>query len=97
MMRKFFIFCCCLLVAKARGQPGIDEMRQVRAQLVANFFSAFDCSLVLSALLGLTGALKIFHNWQTGKEHVDASVAAWFYAAFFMVLAGTFLSALFGI
>jgi len=32
-----------------------------------------------------------------GKDRIDSDVAAWLFAAFFMVLAGAFLKALFGI
>jgi len=79
------------------AQPGIAEMQQARQELRASFFSAFDLSLVLATLLGLIGAVKIYHNWQMGERHIDAAIAAWFFAAIFMVLAGAFLSALFGI
>ncbi|MCC8407715.1 DUF4134 domain-containing protein [Mucilaginibacter sp. UR6-1] len=87
----------CLLALGAAAQPGISEMQQARDELAADYFSAFDLSLVLATILGLTGAVKIYHNWQMGKHHIDADIAAWFYAAFFMLLAGAFLSALFGI
>ncbi|WEA01732.1 DUF4134 family protein [Mucilaginibacter sp. SJ] len=79
------------------AQPGIAEMQQASQDLRASFFSAFDLSLVLATLLGLIGAVKIYNNWQMGERRIDAAIAAWFYAAIFMVLAGAFLSALFGI
>jgi hypothetical protein len=96
-MKSVITFCCCLLTIGAFAQPGIAEMQQAQNDLSADFFSAFDCSLVLATLLGLNGAIKIYHNWQMGKERIDSDVAAWFFAAFFMVLAGAFLRALFGI
>ena len=86
-----------LMVLGAIAQPGISEMQQAQQDLSATFFSAFDCSLVVATLLGLNGAVKIYHNWQMGKERIDSDVAAWFFAALFMVLAGAFLKALFGI
>jgi len=96
-MKKLITFCCCLLTLAAAAQPGIAEMDQAKQDLSADFFSAFDCALVLATLLGLNGAVKIYHNWQMGKDRIDSDVAAWFFAAFFMVLAGAFLRALFGI
>jgi len=97
MMKTLITLCCCLLAFAAGAQPGIAEMEQARQDLSSDFFSAFDCALVLATLLGLNGAVKIYHNWQMGKDRMDADVAAWFFAAFFMVLAGAFLRALFGI
>lgn len=96
-MKKLFTACCCLLAAGAAAQPGISEMQQAQQDLSADFFSSFDCSLVIAGLLGLTGAIKIYHNWQMGKERIDSDVASWFFAALFMVLAGAFVRALFGI
>jgi hypothetical protein len=72
-------------------------MQQAQQDLSATFFSAFSCSLVIACLFGIIGAVKIFHNWQMGKKEITADIAAWFFAALFMVLAGAFLRALFGI
>jgi hypothetical protein len=97
-MRKFTILCCCCLPALgAIAQPGITEMQQAQQQLTSSFFSAMDCALVLAGIFGILGALRIYHNWQMGHPRIDQAVAAWFFAALFMVLAGAFLQALFGI
>jgi hypothetical protein len=79
------------------AQPGISEMQSVKEDLTGSFFSAVDCSLILSAIFGLLGAVRIYHNWQMGKERITAEVAAWFYAAFFVIGMGAFLRAIFGI
>lgn len=82
----------------ANAQPGIAEMNQASGQLKNSFFAAFDFTLVLATLFGILGAVTIYHNWQMGKDrHITAEVAAWFFAALFMVLMGPFLRALFGI
>lgn len=95
---KLLLLCfCCLLSSSVFAQPGIPEMQQAQQDLSASFFSAFDLSLVIAAILGISGAVKIYHNWQMGKKEITADVAAWFFAALFMVLAGAFLRALFGI
>lgn len=96
-MRLLIIFCVCLSALGAFAQPGIPEMQQATQDLTSSFFSAFDCSMVLAALFGLTSAVKIYHNWQMGQREITSDVAAWFFAALFMVLAGVFLRALFGI
>lgn len=96
-MKRFFVFCCCLLSLGASAQPGIDEMNQARQSLSSDFFSAMDLSLVIAGIFGIFGALRIYHNWQMGHPRIDQAVAAWFFAAFFMVLAGVFLRGIFGI
>jgi hypothetical protein len=78
-------------------QPGISEMQQAQQSLSSSFFSATDCSLVLAGIFGILGALRIYHNWQMGRPRINEEVAAWFFAALFMVLAGAFLRAVFGL
>lgn len=97
-MRILKIVCClCLCALGAIAQPGIDEMQQAQQQLTSSFFSAVDFSLVLAGIFGIIGALRIYHNWQMGHPRIDQAVAGWFFAALFMVLAGAFLEAVFGL
>ncbi|SEM75685.1 protein of unknown function [Mucilaginibacter gossypiicola] len=94
------IILVSVLVASAlstSAQPGIDEINQAKQQLSSTFFSALDCSLVLAGIFGILGAVRIYHNWQMGHPRIDQAVAGWFFAAIFMILAGGFLQALFGI
>lgn len=53
--------------------------------------------MVMAGILGIIGGLRIYHNWQMGHPRIDEAVMAWFLAAVFMVLAGAFLQAVFGI
>ena len=96
-MRKLLAFCCCLLASGAMAQPGLNEMQQAQQSLSSTFFSEMDFALVLAAIFGIIGAVRIYHNWQMGHPRIDQQVAAWFFAALFMVLAGAFLQTVFGL
>jgi len=96
-MKRILPVCCCLLALGATAQPGINEMQQAQQQLTSSFFSALDCGLVLFAIFGTIGAVRIFHNIQMGHPRMDQAVANWFFAALFAVVAGIFLQAIFGI
>lgn len=96
-MKGILISCFCMVPVFSMAQPGISEMQQAQQDLSGSFFSAFDFALVLAGLLGIAGAARIYHNWQMGRERIDAQVAAWFFAAMFMVLSGAFLRSIFGI
>jgi len=78
-------------------QPGIDEMHQAQQSLTSSFFSATDLALVIAGIFAIFGALRIYYNLQMGQERFTSEVSAWFFAALFMVLAGVFLRAVFGI
>jgi hypothetical protein len=97
MKIKTLTVCLCLLALGAKAQPGLDEMQQARQSLSSSFFSAMDCAMVLATLFGILGALRIYHNWQMGHPRMDEAVAGWFFAVFFVVLAGAFLRAMFGL
>jgi hypothetical protein len=99
-MKKFGNALVCVLTLGpflCFGQPGISEMNAAKNELTHSFFGAVDASLVLSAIFGLLGAVRIYHNWQMGKERITSDVAAWFYAALFVILMSAFLQAIFGI
>jgi hypothetical protein len=101
MMEKKYLamtlVLCLAPVAAVFAQPGLDEMGQARQDLKASFLSAMDFGWIMAALLGITGAVKIYHNWQMGEREITGRVAAWFFAALFMLLAGPFLRALLAI
>ena len=97
MSKKILTVCLCLLALGVNAQPGLDEMQQAQQSLSSSFFSAMDCALVLAAIFGIVGAVRIYHNWQMGHPRIDEAVAGWLFAAFFMVLAGSFLQTVFGI
>jgi len=87
----------CLCENSSYAQPGITELQQANASIKSSFFSAFNASLVLATLLGICGAVRIYHNWQMGKDRITPEVASWFFASLFMILSGPFLQQLFGI
>jgi hypothetical protein len=94
---KKTLFLLMLFGDSAFAQPGLNEMQQAHDQLASSFFSALDCSLVLAAIFGIIGAVRIYHNWQMGEKDMTWDISAWFFAALFMVLAGLFLRAVFGL
>ena len=97
MKKYLMLFCCCLQALGAIAQPGIHEMQQAQQNLRSTFFSALDCALVLAGILGIIGAGRIYYHINMGRPRIDEQVAAWFFAAFFMILAGVFLRAVFGL
>jgi hypothetical protein len=97
-MKKYWIILLTALAPlRAAPQPGLDEMRQAQQNIGASFNPAWACAMVLAAILGTAGALRVYHNWQMGAPRIDAEVSAWFFAALFMLIAGVFLKAIFAI
>lgn len=80
------------------AQPGLSEFRQVSSEIRGWYFNFSAFALVLGAICGLIGGVRIFYNWQSGKDHhIDAQVMAWFLSCLFLSLLSASLKALYGI
>lgn len=90
----------CFLVARTKplfAQPGIAEFYSVSGELHRWYFAFSDLVLVLGAICGILGGLRVFTNWQTSHHQVDKQLMGWFFSCLFLLLSGVFLKALFGL
>ncbi|WP_082435097.1 DUF4134 family protein [Pedobacter sp. Hv1] len=88
----FFVLPTCCL-----AQPGISEFYQASGEMHRWYFSMADLVLVIGAISGIFGGLRIYANWQSGKHHIDAQVMGWFFSCLFLSIIGAVLKALYGI
>jgi len=95
LLRLVFLFCYCC--ARAQSPPGISEFYQARGEISSWYFSMSDLILVLGAICGMIGGVRVFHNWQMGKHHIDSQVAGWLFSCLFLSLLSAAIRALFGL
>ncbi|SDZ47324.1 protein of unknown function [Rhodonellum ikkaensis] len=81
----------------AQAPPGIPEINQGKNMMAQNFRALSSAVLVLGAIFGLFGGLRIYNNWQLGRRNIDQEVAGWFGACIFLSILGIFLSVLFNV
>ncbi|ARS41942.1 plasmid transfer protein [Sphingobacteriaceae bacterium GW460-11-11-14-LB5] len=93
----FILWLSLLLPLFGYGQPGISDFYQASSEVRHWYFALSDLVLVLGAIAGLIGGLRVYTNWQSGRHHIDAQVMAWFFSCLFLALVGTFLKGLFGL
>jgi len=77
--------------------PGIKEFYQASSSMHGYYYSFSDFSLVLGAIVGMLGGLRVYLNWQSGRHHIDAQVMGWFFSSLFLLLCSVFLRGLFGL
>jgi len=93
----FFVLIFCCPVAVLKAQPGLGEFYSASREVQGWYFSFSDLAMVLGALCGILGGLRIYTNWQAGEHHIDRQVMGWFFSCLFLLLSGVFLSALFSL
>jgi len=89
------IFSVGCLEVTAQTPPGVSEINEGKNLMAQNFRALSRVVLILGALFGLLGGLRIYNNWQMGKRNIDIEVAGWFGACIFLSVLGVFLSALY--
>lgn len=91
---NIFFFLPTLLLA----QPGLSEFYGVSSEVGRWYYALSDFVLVLGAIAGILGGLRIYANWQSGRHHhIDAQVMGWLFSCLFLTLVSAFLKALYGI
>ncbi|WP_443947629.1 DUF4134 domain-containing protein [Pedobacter sp. AW1-32] len=79
------------------AQPGIGELNSASEEIKSIYYALSDLSLILGAILGILGGLRVFINWQNREYRVDIQVVGWFFSAIFLLLCGVFLRGTFSL
>ncbi|MDF7821857.1 DUF4134 family protein [Runella sp. MFBS21] len=94
---SFFVFVSVsAAMAQAGGiQKGASALTALTSDLQSYIDPVTTVVYVVAAVIGLVGALKVYVNWQNGKENVMASATGWLGACLFLLIANTVLRAMF--
>ena len=79
------------------AQGGIKGIEAADKALRDYFKPLGNLILVIGAIVGLIGAIKVFGKFSQGDPDATKSLAAWAGACLFLVLAGSVLSGFFGV
>lgn len=91
----FFLFSG--IIAYAQSPPGVSEFQEVENDMKRFYVALSRLSFVVGAVSGLLGGLRVYNNWQMGKQRIDVEVISWFSACLFLATIGFFLSGLYGV
>jgi hypothetical protein len=79
----------------ADGNNGINQANT----LVRGYFdTGTQLMYAVGAIVGLIGAVRVFHLWNTGhREDVNKAAAGWFGSCIFLVVVATVIKSFFGL
>lgn len=99
-MKKLIFLTLFLFVSMysfCQAPPGISEIGQAKSQMAQNVNALASFSLVLGAVFGIVGGLRVYTNWNLGKKEVDIQVISWVGACVFLMIVSVFVKAFFNI
>ena len=86
---------CLTVVATAQGiGAGIDGAAQ---EVRGIFTSVSNLVLMVGAVVGLAGGIRVFIKWNNGEQDVQKELIGWAGACIFLLLSGVTLKLFFGI
>lgn len=73
---------------------GIDKGA---AELTKYVDSIANLILIIGAIVGLIGGVRVYIKWNNGDQDVNKSVMSWFGSCIFLVLVGGIIKSFFGV
>lgn len=84
-----------LAIAQSTGfNAGIT---QAQTEIQGTFSTVSRLMMILGAVIGVVGAIRIYIKWNNGDQDVTKAIIAWAGAALFLVLSGTVLGLIFNV
>ncbi|MBD1430196.1 MULTISPECIES: DUF4134 domain-containing protein [Sphingobacterium] len=90
-----FYLIISLNVKTLNAQPGINEFYSLTNEVNRYYFNFSDLALAIGAICGLIGGLRIYNNWQLGKDRIDTQISGWFMSCLFLTILSSVLKGLF--
>jgi capsular polysaccharide biosynthesis protein len=98
-MKKRFSFMAVALLAfvqqaMAQGVTGIDA---ASSELTTYVDPIGTLIIVIGAIVGLVGGVRVFIKWNSGDQDVQKSIMGWMGSCVFLMLVGVVVKAFFGV
>ncbi|WP_159634710.1 DUF4134 family protein [Sphingobacterium composti Ten et al. 2007 non Yoo et al. 2007] len=77
------------------AQPAISEFYSASNQIDRYYISLSDLALAIGGICGVLGGLRIYNNWQLGRDRIDVQIAGWFFSCLFLSILSSVLKGLF--
>lgn len=82
------------LTTQAQGAKGIDAGA---SELATYFDPVANLILIIGAIVGLVGGVRVYIKWNSGDNDVQKSVMGWVGSCVFLLVVGVLIKAMFGV
>ncbi len=80
-----------------KAQDANAGINEANTKVRSYFQSGSNLMYAVGAILGLIGAVKVYHKWNSGDHDTNKVAAAWFGSCVFLVVVATVIKSFFGI
>jgi hypothetical protein len=88
----------CLLLSVVCAAQGISSgINGAAAEVRGIFASVSNLVLMVGAVVGLAGGIRVFIKWNNGDQDVQKELIGWAGACIFLLLSGVTLKLFFGV
>ncbi|PRY09045.1 uncharacterized protein DUF4134 [Pontibacter ummariensis] len=98
MKKRFSLSAVALLAvvqgSMAQGVAGIDA---ASSELTTYVDPIGTLIIVIGAIVGLVGGIRVFIKWNSGDQDVQKSIMGWMGSCVFLMLVGVVVRAFFGV
>jgi hypothetical protein len=89
---------CCLSLSAICAAQGISSgINGAAAEVRGIFASVSNLVLMVGAVVGLAGGIRVFIKWNNGDQDVQKELIGWAGACIFLLLSGVTLKLFFGV
>ena len=89
-----FFWLVVPVAADAQGALGIDA---ASSELATYVDPVSNMILILGAIVGLVGGVRVFIKWNSGDQDVQKALMGWLGSCLFLVTVGIVIKAFFGV
>lgn len=99
--KKATLFVSALAISfssMASGNTGFGAgISNATGEISGTFSAVSRLMLVIGAVVGVVGAIRIYIKWNNGDQDVTKSIIAWAGAALFLVISGAVIGTIFNV
>ena len=98
LSRPLLLTLSCLAITMVCAAQGISSgINGAAAEVRGIFASVSNLVLMVGAVVGLAGGIRVFIKWNNGDQDVQKELIGWAGACIFLLLSGVTLKLFFGV